>query len=102
MLTCASYRNQDGCHNCANCKILFDYDAPPYYYCNVNNDIPKYNQIDGNQDHDENGKGYRLPFSKEVEDLLFDRNDVFSRWQELHEVQPYGICDNYKNIDKSL
>jgi len=96
MLTCASYKNQDGCYNCDKCKILFDYDSPPYYYCNVNNDIPKYNKIDGNQDYDENGQEYRLPFSEEVEQILFDRYKVFSKWQDFHEVQSYGICDNYK------
>ena len=36
------YKVQKGCANCAHClKLGFDW---PYYYCNVNKDLPEHNE----------------------------------------------------------
>lgn len=63
-----TYREQDGCQNCAH---VFAYDDGEYltFYCALGSKIPPRNT-----------------------DLQWDR---FASWRKGRDVLPHGICDSY-------
>ena len=85
------YKVQKGCANCAHClKLGFDW---PYYYCNVNKDLPEHNEVptvkfpQGNLFEVEK-REYTL---EEDEKIFAPRFDAWSAWQNKREVKPHVI-----------
>lgn len=83
-----SYRNQDGCHNCAHCVKITEYDDPDTFYCNVD--------------------GSERPLSGSVfmgemiwspgisDDEAWENCQKWDRWANSREVKAFGICDNFQ------
>ena len=101
------YKVQKGCANCTYCLQLgHDW---PYYYCNVNKDLPEYSEVPTEKDCTGNlfsDKDYSRPYTAEeekaFEELFMARCDIWHKWQNEHEVKPHGICSLWESTIQDL
>lgn len=97
------YKVQKGCANCAHClQIGFDW---PYYYCNINKDLPEYNEVPtedhctGNLFSNEEARTYT---DEEYEKIFMSRSDAWHAWQNKREIKPHGICSLWETSIQDL
>ena len=93
-----SYRVQNGCWNCSQCFIRYDYDEPATYYC-----------TDGAPERPPCGSvsmgEYARPSDAlneesfgEWEKRAASEREAWWRWCEGRRVDREGICDNHKSL----
>ena len=101
------YKVQKGCANCAHClQIGFDW---PYYYCNVDKSLPKYNEVPtmnhstGDLFETEKERTYAEEEEKELYEKVFmPRCDLWHQWQNEHTVKPHGLCSLWETTIQDL
>lgn len=81
-----NYRKQPGCHNCRHCEMTSDHDEPTSYWCNSDGSI---RPISGSVLMDE--RIHNLP-----DHYAHIAYEIWDKWCEGRKVDPFGICDDYK------
>lgn len=76
------YRIQNGCHNCKQIFIKYEYDSRDYFYCVK--DAPK--------------RPLCMSVAMNESPEYPTENDwkEWDKWTETRNVKSYGICDNWK------
>ena len=81
----SSYKTQDGCHNCVHALVQSDWEEGPSYYCH--------------HDKSDRPTGYGFIYSATAKSIRSTARETKSSrwdtWSDLHEVEPYGICDEH-------
>lgn len=86
-----SYHEQNGCHNCRHCFHWYEYDEPYVYYCTFGSERPKYvfsvaMRLNGEDSGNE--------LSGEEKSKM---RELWYKWAEQREVEPWGMCDEMIN-----
>ena len=79
MIVPEDYTVQNGCHNCAECFVYYEYDSGPEYFCTF---FPPTRPPCGSV-----AMGDNFPDDE-------GRNSWWS-WSEKRSVKPAGICPNH-------
>lgn len=89
----ASYRCQNGCHDCHWCVKICDYDDAPTRYCRRG--APR-RPLCGSVAMNESFFYRRLPRSPKREAIEYRRMEDWRAWSEGREVESYGMCDHWR------
>ena len=89
----SSYVVQDGCHNCVHSFMKIEYDDIIRYYCTFNSRRPK-------------RCGSVLMRESFFDKKLSKRSqyrscDRWNEWEDKHNVEAFGKCNNHKIKVKS-
>jgi len=89
-----NYRKVNGCWNCLHVFMLVVQDDPHCWYCNNTCDRPPCgvcNYKTHKECHLHAEDGTVLP-----DEEMMRRSQAWYAWADKHEVDAYGICDNWK------
>jgi len=87
-----SFHEQPGCHNCTKCLRWGDGETE-YFACNAKDDRPLFADCSGDEVLYKEAEQVRdLPIKQRKE-----ANNIWCDWYYAHLVNPWGICDEYKN-----
>ena len=86
-----NYRHQNCCDKCKHCDQIVECDDWPQYFCTLNappKPKPMLEQL------------YECMQDPDLYDKVWEKSlDEWTEWKKGREVEPFGICDDFEEVE---